>query len=1194
MINITGRPIVLAEGHELDRRIRSGINKFLEALDKKYVIQSKLLVYTNNIKNGFGSYPAMACYIYFSAENLLDDSYGDAFIQALMDVADINSRNEGITVAFSNLHRFLKHNKPLPAIVSSKIKGFIRLLLFVLWGEKAIVLPYRFHLGGSALIEHQLIISSIESELATFFRKYKYIPDTHTSDATSLPRSGAETIYKYGPRLIWATDYHRFEDVQITELSQLYKSITISDKGEWIGKSTPPLALMLRELLNYQPNRLSYTASDVDQFTLWSNWSSANKYTFEEFLARKPQILEEIQIKRMGSKTLPDEARAQVKSNFGVNSQPNNIDELLSLTVKDDHISIVEYFSKIRGISRNGIGWLRHKAPYVGREHIDLQSISSLWVESWTAWLKYRKSIQGYDTESGQYRAFNIFCDYLFLYLPWWKELFPDNDVNIPLSPNQLKRSTFIHRTQLYDGEPAPIEKLPLTFLDIISFRLQSADSRYSTIIQLIQYLDWVEVGFEDDDRIAGKGYRNPIKRIDLPRVQKKTKTTKIPFSKRVYPHLLYYCYAIEAFGEYLQTVAMDRPFLFEGKHIRQQKFLSTGPLPNQVDNLGRVSEEYLEDWPDSFGYVPYISYRGKNFPIYRMPDVFQWSKRSVDLSRYNITPNIVCSRWIPHLTLLRLLMGAVETGLRLQSIQWLDLRSWDSLNKRNGVPPSYSFNMSDSANGKFILPLYVPTDKSKEEAWDTSITFRLRACFYREQYFRDSIIEPDMDMPVDYDGIENSRFGKILPLFRSQRSPKPISDSNYFDYWVHLLWGFEEYFDNNVSTENEFIQFVYLRGTDKEVVRDYSETDINELLAISTPHACRATYATNKTGILEVSEVARQLGQQNTVVTAHYTVSTPEIMAAKLEVIEKEILASFGTNSNPSYIRADDINGELYQGFQSNRLEAIKSFQFAPAISLWNTAELNSDLDGIDLLKNSPMSQIVFRETHICPVGEKCPDDIVAQIIEPKRCGLCPLAMRCVDHLPAIAAKINQLTMIVRAEIRRAEQMADRKEPDSAIDPFYEAAESHASEIVGWQLSQDILLRMLEINNKSQNEYHTHSPEIVKKHLQVVSSNRSLSAFFLQRISDANAYPSMGDPEIQRVADRYCRYILSEKNQPTLEQDPVMLLAGYIKTHLEPLGLTINDLAERIDELEQAKNEKAPLLSSTKAFFLNNSESVE
>lgn len=1192
MINNTDRPVVLAEGEELDRRIRSGINKFLEVLDEKYDIKRQLADHPTRIKGGFGKDPVRACYRYFMIENLIKEPYGDAFIQALMDVAIINNRNVGITDALINLNKFLNHSASLPAHVSSRVKGFIKLLLFILWGEKAIVLPYSFHLGGSALHEYNRIITSIESEVAAFFRKYKSALAHLNQDEMALPLSGAERIYKYGPRLIWATNYHRFEDVNITELSQLYKSITVEEDGGWRGTSVPPLALMLRELIKHHVSRVNYIESDIDDFALWSMTSTLNRVSFVEFQAKKSEILEERELNRLRSKS-GKKATVKLKSKAG--PAPDKQDVFLNLSAADSHEAIVEYFTKMRGITRNGLEWLNRGAPYPGREHIDLKSISSLWVESWVAWLKYRKSVQGFDTEDGQYRAFNQLCDYLFLYLPWWKELFPDNDVNLPLSPNQLKRSIFIHRTQLHEGKPIPIDKLPLTFIDILATRLPNRDSRYATLTQLIQYLDWIEIGFEGDSRIAGKDYRNPIKRIDLPRIQKKSKTTKIPFSKRVYPHLLYYCYAVEAFGEYLQSLAMERPILFKGKHIRQKKFISTGPLPNQVDDLGRVSKEYLEDWPDGFGYVPYISYRGKNFPIYRLPDVFQWANRCINLSRYNIKPNGVAARWMPHLTVLRMLIGAVETGLRLQSIQWLDLRSWDSINKRNGIPPSYSFNMSDSENSRFILPMYVPTDKTKEDAWDVNITFRLRACFYREQLFRDSIVEPDMGVEVDYDGIENSRFGKILPLFRSQKSPKPISDHNYFVYWVHLLWGFEEYFDSNISSDNEFIQFVYLRGTDNEVVPDYSKTSVNEILAINTPHACRATYATNRTGILDASEVAQQLGHRNTIVTAHYTVSTPELMAEKLEAIEKDIQANFGVNSTSSYIRADDISGELYQSFQSDRMEAIKSFQFAPAISLWNTADLNSDLDGINLLKRSPMSQIVFRETHICPVGERCPDDILAQIVEPKRCGLCPLAMRCVDHLPAIAAKINQLTMSVRAEIRRAEQMADRNEPDSAVDPFYESAELHASEIVAWQLSHDILLSMLELKgDELQNEYHAHSPEIVKKHLRVVSSNRSLSAFFLQRISDANAFPSMADPEIQRVADRYCRYILSDKNQPSLEQDPVTVLAGYIKTHMEPLGLTISDLAEKIDQIEQVRRGETPLLLNSKTLFLSNAEGDE
>lgn len=1193
MINITDRPIVIGEGKELEGKIRGVLKKFLDILNEKYEIKNQL---KKPRSHNFRKSPEKAFFIYFSPYELTNIQYGDAFVQALVDVVKLGSRNQGMTDAFKNLNGFLNNEKGLSATSSIKVKGLIKLLLFTLWCEKVIVLPYNFHFGGNAFIAYHDFILAFETEVAAFFRGYKsQISNQKLSDA-SLPQSGAETLYKYGPRVIWATDFHRFEDVNIVEICNLYQFIIKYKDENFQGSGSPPSALMLRELLRHHSDKLKYTSTDVESFVLWSHKPSARKYDFQDFMSNKDSILAKIQANKI------DKARSYTKNydskkrSIVDGSQQRSINELLLLAAREDHESVVEYFSKMHGVNRKGLEWLRRGSPYSGREHVYLGSISSLWLEAWNEWMKFRKTIQGYDSEDGPNRAFNLLCDYLFLYLPWWKELFPDNGVILPLSPNQLKRSIFIHRTQLNGSESLSIDRLPLTFLDLLPFRTPNPDARYNIINQLIQFLDWVEISFEDDERIAGSAYRNPLKRIDLPRVKKKSKTTKIPFTKRVYPHLLFYCYAIEAFGEYLQRVAMERSELFASKYLRQQKFFSTGPLPEDVSSVGSVSRAYLEDWPDNFGYIPFISYRGKNYPIYRLPDVYQWALRKINLDRYKISPGVVVTRWLPHLTALRMLIGAVETGLRLQSIQWLDLREWDVINIRKGVLPTYDFNMVNFQNGNFVLPIHITTDKTKVEAWDVLTVFRIRSCFYREQYFRESINEDDMDFAVDYDGIKNSRFGKILPLFRSNNSSKPISDNIYSKYWVHLLWGFEEYFDTNVSEDNEFVQFVYLRKTDYEEVPDYFETDIKDLLAVNTPHACRATYATNRTGILEASDVARQLGHSNTVVTMHYTVSTPENMAEKLESVEREIQTGFNRdNSNTSYIRTDKPESALYKNFQENRSQTIDTFQFAPSIALWSTEDLTSKLDGIDMLKNSPMSQITFRETHICPVGEACPADILVKIGEPLRCGLCPLAMKCVDHLPAIAAKINQLKMRVRSNVRRAEQLSNQNEPTSTVDPYYELAEMDANELTGWQLSHDILLEILgSVPKGSDGEYLVQFPDIVKKHLQVVTVDRKISEFFLQRISDSNAYPSMSDPEIRRIADRYSRYILTGNYSIGLDEDPVAALAGYIKTKMEPLGLTISDLAEKIDQFELARESGQSILLNNQSLLLKDVNGVD
>ena len=1192
MINVTDRPIVLAEGAELDRRVRLGIQKFVNAINEKYAVEKKLELGKRKVHT-FGKTSEKISFNYFAPSQLLETQYGNEFIQALMDISNINTKTNSITTGFINLNRFLKHKSGLSVSAGTRIRGHIRLLLLALWSEKAIMLPYGFHLGGSALTSHLSIIISFETEVASFFRKYKFESNDRGTTKPSLPISAKETLYKFGPRLIWASDYHRLEDIDIVEICELHRGISEDENGRFQEGSRPPLMLMLRELFDYQATRVRYSAKDLDLLALWLSSCKAREFSFEDFRSRPEDITVEIRINSLAASRHRDRLRVRkykpVINEYGCSSQlrVNKNNELLFAAKRNDHDSVVEYFIKIRTY-RNGLDWLSHRAPYPGREHLDIQRLSEFWIEAWSAWLKFRKNVLGYDTVKGPSAAFNLLCDYLFLYLPWWMELFPDNLVNFPLSPNQLKRSVFIHRTDLYKGESIPIDKLPLTFLDILDLRRYKPHSRYSVLKQLILFLDWIAVGFEDDERIAGKEYRNPINKIDLPRVKKISKSNKVGFSKKDHLHLLKYSYAVEAFGEYLQRFEMDNPLQFGNKYMRPHHFINTGPLPSQVALSGKVSIEYLNDWPDNFGYVPYYLYRGKNYPIYRCPDIFQWAFRKIDLERYDVSGG--CSDcFLPHLSVIRLLIGAIETGLRLQSLQWLDLRKWDSLNKQNGVPVDCDFNMNDFKDRSYAYPLYISTDKTKNAPWDNLMPFRVRSCFHREQYFRDSIKEIGMDTLVDYEGIQNSRFGQILPLFRSHNSPKPVSDHKYMAYWIRMLWGFEEYFNTNVSAKDEFKQFVYMRGSELKQVPDYSETKPTNLLAISTPHANRVTYASIRVGLMDVSDIATQLGHANTASTIHYIKPTTESLVEKLLQVD---LILQQENLESSHIRADSPKSALYKSFKINRSQTIDAFQFAPSASIWSTNDLNENYDGLALLKSSPASQITFRETHICPVGEVCPADIVTKIGGPHRCGICPLAMRCVDHLPAIAAKINQLFRHNQSNTQTGEMLKARKEPDSTVDAFYEVGERCVEEMVGWQFCHDTLLKMLHSRDgRLKGAIHIFEPEIVKKHLQLVSRDRPLIEFYLQSIIEANIYPSFNDPHIQLIAARYSRHIKSGGFLPSLDEDPVAIIAGYLKTQMDSRGLTLSDIAKEIGRIELAHKEGRSLLSGKQTFLLSDAE---
>src|SRR5205807_10393386 len=100
----------------------------------------------------------------------------------------------------------------------------------------------------------------------------------------------------------------------------------------------------------------------------------------------------------------------------------------------------------------------------------------------------------------------------------------------------------------------------------------------------------------------------------------------------------------------------------------------------------------------------------------------------------------------IPHLTTLRVLIVGLETGLRIQSVQWLDRRTWDS---RNANKPF----------GSYIYDLLVNTDKKKERPWIAPIVYRARDVLLREQRFQESIVENQMKRLIPYEHRPASRF---------------------------------------------------------------------------------------------------------------------------------------------------------------------------------------------------------------------------------------------------------------------------------------------------------------------------------------------------------------------------------------------------------------------------------------------------
>jgi len=322
---------------------------------------------------------------------------------------------------------------------------------------------------------------------------------------------------------------------------------------------------------------------------------------------------------------------------------------------------------------------------------------------------------------------------------------------------------------------------------------------------------------------------------------------------------------------------------------------------------------------------------------------------------------------------------------------------------------------------------------------------------------------------------------------------------------------------------------------------------------------------------------------------TATYTKYSGEQLEERLHRSDVALLneySIFEVGSGSGYIRADIPDSALVKSFSKNRNRAIENYKFMPSVSLWTIEDaIVDEYDGLALLRDGPMSHIRFRETHICPVGEECPADIIKGIGSAKRCGICPLAMRCIDHLPAIAAKKNQLLERIQYQRGLHKQLQTDGEPVAALDAIWDELQLDINELLGWNFCQETLNSLLsDAHQNGDNEmvFHVDRPDIVRRHLQLVTRQCDATAFLLQRIGESNAFPSMTSPQVQVAAAALRRKFSAGQGLDSIaciqgSKDDVRVVAAMLGTMMKIGGLSIDDISQLVDE------PIAPLISNTK-----------
>ena len=408
-------------------------------------------------------------------------------------------------------------------------------------------------------------------------------------------------------------------------------------------------------------------------------------------------------------------------------------------------------------------------------------------------------------------------------------------------------------------------------------------------------------------------------------------------------------------------------------------------------------------------------------------------------------------------------------------------------------------------------------------------------------------------------------------------------------------VYGFERFYNTKDGEDrSEADDALVVLKEREEWDEDAGISDI--YLAIHTPHACRATYATLKDGDLEVGEIAEQLGHSNTKVTNTYQVPQLKRLTAKLKDIDDRTMsveAFDPTGESPSYVHPERDGSAVRVAFNRNREQAIADFGFVPGVALWSLSELEGDASALELLRQSPSSLIRWHPTHVCPVGNQCPKEVVAKAGGTNRCGICPLAAKCIDHLPAIEAKQRELLERIRTTTVRQEQLERKGVSQGELDLLHREKSMDTKEHLGWKLSAEILRARQRALGDDDKSYHVDQPELVKRQLQLVTRNRTESEFFLERIADSNAFPSLESQEVRARAVRYTRLILAQQGrlkEAALLDVPAhsetVIFASLVKPFLDANRLSLEQLGVVLDEVSRMA--ALPAVSSSPLLEVN------
>ncbi|MDR6467573.1 hypothetical protein J2777_001266 [Paraburkholderia graminis] len=902
-------------------------------------------------------------------------------------------------------------------------------------------------------------------------------------------------------------------------------------RAEHDGTFRPPAVPPYRMLLDVLSRK--YGAGIKVSASDWSSGSGVVRYERSEIAHVK----------------LPHAIKENIKARFASRTDADILEEVMSQKPGSATPHRLKRLEALPGLS------------------VDCPALLGYWLRLEELFLRKTKRESGKGLR-GSLGYFNI---YLFYYLPYWFDRNHETIFPFPDCPNKLVPSLFISR--LLDVSVAT----PLTFMELMDAIHENRDwsnnSYYALLVGIEQFFAFIVNNKTELPNC--EEFRQPMSREDYPRTSRGGVTSKPPIPAKIFGAMIEF---VEAIRFHLNSI--------------QNKILlgeSYGNLPAEY----RRAERYIDTFECARLYgecIPFIYYRGKTIPLRYIPNFLLLKDFRVKIGeevKYLTIPQ-------PHA--LNQILCALFTGVRHNHLQWLDAKKFDSL-------------VFDEL-AEFVQ-LYVNTDKQKTSAWSPHVNMRVIEVLREQKAWRELIAEPGFAEEIHYNNNPDTKWPKFLPLFSAFDNGAPHHDSLYERAWTKLLAGIQSILPELGSTGllkvcqlvppgvvfNDPLLEEKRQMYGKECDRNGERVCELRIVSNIVPHSCRVSVVSQFLTFLPANIIGKNITGQTEAVVHYYGKFEPEYLelerthqSMKLRTLAaQDGLEALTTNEGiipERFIQADRVNSRFAQSLRANVEETIVSYG---CISIVVNED---DTSGLDILRETRGLNAAENKTEICPYGNQCPQQIIIRWKGPHRCGLCHCAVRSVDHLPAVSAKVHAMDEELNAltnKIETAMNTQPARYSEKELDRLEEERFRISEELAGWMVSEGVLetTKQRLAAGLDSRRWVVQQPEIVSQDLKRIRLPSNLTSYVLMRLQECIAYPSLENPEARARFDALRRTLLvraGKVREAVSQKTPISPAAecvGLLRTMVDANSFTAQELVDMLEGDESGQEAAfSPLLS--------------